>query len=273
MRDYAIQLALARPDPAQRLNILREYVQACVLRSLHEAEAFSSLAFVGGTALRFLYELPRFSEDLDFSQTGEHPAQAVAWMRKVKGDLEKAGFAPRVTWNDRKTVQSGWVRVAGLLKDIGLSGQAEEALSIKVEIDTNPPPGGCCAQRVLTRHLTFFVRHHTLPCLMAGKIHALLTRKYTKGRDWYDLFWYLSQQPPVLPEQAFLQEALDQTQGKGRVASAAWPTLVCERLSRADAGGIIEDVRPFLERPADAQYLTPDYLMPLLKAVVLSGRS
>ena len=61
MKDEALALARAVADPAQKLNVLREYIQAVTLRSLHESEAFVQLAFVGGTALRFVHRLPRFS--------------------------------------------------------------------------------------------------------------------------------------------------------------------------------------------------------------------
>ena len=67
MIDQALALAREQEDPGLALNLLREYLQSLVLRSLHESEAFRALAFVGGTALRFLHGLPRFSQDLDFS--------------------------------------------------------------------------------------------------------------------------------------------------------------------------------------------------------------
>ena len=71
-------MALARgiQDPGQARNRLREYLQALVLRSLHESEAFRQLALVGGTALRFLHDLPRFSETLDFSVTSAEGSAA-----------------------------------------------------------------------------------------------------------------------------------------------------------------------------------------------------
>ena len=87
MRDHAIELAQNVGSPADKLNILREYLQAFVMRSLHESEAFTCLSFVGGTALRFAFDLPRFSEGLDFSlenPTGYDPLQ---WLKKLKRDM------------------------------------------------------------------------------------------------------------------------------------------------------------------------------------------
>lgn len=67
MKDELLGDVAKVENPTQKLNLMREYLQAVALRSLHESEAFKNLAFVGGTALRFIYSLARFSEDLDFS--------------------------------------------------------------------------------------------------------------------------------------------------------------------------------------------------------------
>ncbi len=265
MKEQALSLARAAADRGQALNILREYLQALVLRSFHESEAFLSLAFVGGTALRFLHGLPRFSEDLDFSLVSPAGYAGQEWMAKVKRDLVMAGFTPEVTWNARKTVHTGWVRLRGLLRDAGLSPLADEKLAIKVEVDTRPPEGGRCDRRIVTRHISFLLQYHDPASLMAGKVHALLTRRYAKGRDWYDLVWYLSQRPPVSPNLALLQNALDQTQGAGRFDARRWREEVSGRLATQDVKALLDDVGPFLERPQDATMITRDNLLGLLR--------
>jgi len=265
MKEQALALVRGTLEPAQRLNLLREYLQALILRSLHECEAFRPLAFVGGTALRFLHGLPRFSEDLDFSLIGDAGYAGKEWMAKVKRDLTLAGLNPAVTWNDRKTVHIAWIRLPDLLHDTGLSPLPDEKLSIKLEIDTRPPAGMRCERRVVTRHVTFLLQHGDLPSLLAGKLHAVLTRRYAKGRDWYDLLWYLSQRPPVLPNLTLLQNALDQTQGSGRHDATEWQRLVQERLEAFDLKAIRDDVSPFLERPQDAALLTRENLSGLLQ--------
>ena len=264
MKEEALALVRGVSDPAQALNRLREYLQAFVLRSFHESEAFRPLAFVGGTALRFLHGLPRFSEDLDFSLVSGDGYAGKEWLAKVKRDLTLAGFAPEVTWNDRKVVHTGWVRVAGVLHEAGLSAMPTEKLAIKVEIDTRPPAGGRCERRIVTRYVTFLLQNYDLPSLLAGKLHAVITRKYAKGRDWYDLMWYLSQRPPVAPNLPLLQAALDQTQGAGRRDALLWKKLVQARLTALDMRAVSEDVSPFLERPQDAALLMRDNLAVLL---------
>lgn len=265
MKETALALIRDMSDRGQALNRLREYLQAFVLRSLHESEAFRPLAFVGGTALRFLHNLPRFSEDLDFSLVSADGYAGREWMSKVKRDLTLAGFNPEVTWNDRKVVHTSWVRVAGILHDAELSAMPDQKLAIKVEIDTRPPPGARCERRVVTRHVTFLLQHYDLPSLLAGKLHAVITRKYAKGRDWYDLMWYLSQRPPVVPNLSLLQHALDQTQGVDRYDARSWRAWVRERLAALDMQAICDDISPFLERPQDAALLSRENMEGLLQ--------
>jgi predicted nucleotidyltransferase component of viral defense system len=265
MKEEALSLVRGVSDPGQALNRLREYLQSFVLRSFHESEAFRPLAFVGGTALRFLHNLPRFSEDLGFSLVSADGYAGKEWMAKVKRDLTLSGFDSDVTWNDRKVVHSGWVRVAGILHDAGLSALPNQKLAIKVEIDTRPPAGAHCERRLITRQMTFFLQHYDLPSLLAGKLHATITRTYAKGRDWYDLVWYLSQRPPVVPNLPLLQNALDQTQGAGRHDARSWGELVRERMATLDMQAVRDDVSPFLERPQDAALLSHENLAGLLR--------
>lgn len=90
---------------------------------------------------------------------------------------------------------------------------------------------------------------------MAGKLHALLTRGYPKGRDWFDLVWYRSRRPPIDPNVPLLQHALEQTQGADRYRADDWRRLLRTRLADVDIGTLTRDVEPFLERPADALLL------------------
>lgn len=264
MKEEAISLAKNIADPGQRLNVLREYLQALVMRSLHESEAFRCIAFVGGTALRFLYGLPRFSEDLDFSLDASEGYDPEKWMSKTKRDLQLAGLDAAVTLNDHKTVHVAWIKIFGVLKDVGLTAMAQQKLSIKLKIDTRPPHGAQTLNQVIERHRMFVVRCYDLPSLMAGKLHALITRQYSKGRDWYDFFWYRAQRPQPQPNLVLLQNALDQTEGKETFESGKWEGYVREKIAALDIGKIRKDVQPFLERQGDAELITKNNLESLL---------
>ncbi len=265
MKEEALNLVRPIRDPARRLNVLREYLQALLLRSLHESEGFKCLAFVGGTALRFLHNLPRFSEDLDFSLETSAGYEGEKWMLKAKRDLTLAGWDTSVTWNDRKTVNTSWIKIGGVLKDAGLSGMADQKLSIKVEIDTRPPAGAVVENLLVERHRLFVLKCYDLSSLMAGKLHALITRQYPKGRDWYDFIWYTACRPPVEPNRVLLQQALDQTQGVGVMSSDQWRTHVEVRIKTLDMDAIRADVQPFLERPEEADLITRENLLSLLE--------
>ncbi|NLB64981.1 MAG: nucleotidyl transferase AbiEii/AbiGii toxin family protein [Lentisphaerae bacterium] len=265
MREEALAVAREKTDPAQKLNVLREYLQTCVLRSLHESEAFACLSFVGDTALRFLYNLPRFSENLDFSLEDASGYDPVKWLDKVKRDLMAAGFDVSLTWNDCKTVHVAWARFAGLLKAAGLSGIPEQKVSIRLEIDTRPPTGAEMATNIVNRHNRLMaLRHHDLPSLMAGKVHALLVRPYPKGRDWYDALWYLARRPPVEPNLVLLQNALDQTGPTGKYDAANWRKAVGSYLDKLDDEVLRADIAPFLEHSEEARWLERGYLQAVL---------
>lgn len=264
MKEEAINLARNIADPGQRLNVLREYLQALVLRSLHESEAFQCIAFVGGTALRFLYGLPRFSEDLDFSLNSSKGYAPEKWMNKTKQDLQLAGLDTAVTLNDRKTVHVAWIKIGEVLKGVGLAAMAQQKLSIKLEIDTRPPVGAQTRNQVIERHRMFVVKCYDMPSLMAGKLHALITRQHSKGRDWYDFIWYRAQKPQPEPNLVLLQNALDQTQGAKVFDSGKWEGYVRDKIATLDIGKIREDIQPFLERQGDAELITRENLESLL---------
>jgi predicted nucleotidyltransferase component of viral defense system len=261
MKDEALELAQREGDPLRRLNILREYIQAFALRSLHESRAFECLSFVGGTALRFVYDLPRWSEDLDFSMESAAGYSPRDWLSKLKRDLAFSGFEADITWNERKAVHTAWIRVHGILFEAGLSGHKAEKLSIKLEIDSKPPRGAGTETRVISRHFMFGLRHHDLPSMMAGKVHAILTRGRDKGRDWYDLLWYCSRRPPVEPKQSFLEAALQLTGGE---IPASWSATLRSRLEVLDLSAIRADIQPFLERREDLMLLTKEHLLSIL---------
>lgn len=255
MKEEALELALAIPDPVDRMNTLREYVQASALRSLHESRAFEAISFVGGTALRFLYGLPRYSEDLDFSVEAKHGYRPELWLKKLKRDLELSGFAAEVSWNDRPTVQVAWIRIPDLLQEAGLVHRRDQKLAIKLEIDTTPPEGARSESRIVNRFFLFGLRYHDLPSLMAGKINALLTRQFTKGRDWYDLLWYRSRRPSVNPNLTLLEAALKQT---GTSMPETWQAAILGKIATLDLGKVVADVAPFLERRAEVDLLTEE---------------
>ncbi|MFA7173700.1 MAG: nucleotidyl transferase AbiEii/AbiGii toxin family protein [Kiritimatiellia bacterium] len=267
MKDYLRQLTEGNTNALARNCLAREYLQARVLESLQDTGAFMRWAFVGGTALRFLFSIPRFSEDLDFSliQEGLEPAFKQA-MEEVRRAFTLEGYRVDITVNERKTVASAWVRFPGLLYELGLSAQATQVLSIKLKLDTRPPPGACIETSIVRRHATLNLCHYDKASLFAGKLHAVLSRKWTKGRDLYDLAWYLADRRWPEPNLDQLNAALSQTGWAGPTMTATnWRSELARRLATLDWQRAQADVRPFLERERDIDLVTLESLNKLLE--------
>ncbi|MCK4246795.1 nucleotidyl transferase AbiEii/AbiGii toxin family protein, partial [Candidatus Bipolaricaulota bacterium] len=140
MKDRALQLVRAAPQ-GQKRNVLREYLQAHVLYSLQSVRAFERIAFVGGTALRFLYGLGRYSEDLDFSLEHARGYSFDRLLDQVESDLANAGFDVTIHPHKGEPVHSAFVSLPGLLYEARVSPHRMEKLSVKIEIDARPPAG------------------------------------------------------------------------------------------------------------------------------------
>jgi predicted nucleotidyltransferase component of viral defense system len=260
VKDYLAELVRTSPTPAQALNVAREYLQARILGGFQRAGAMIPLAFHGGTALRFLYASARYSEDLDFALGQARSKYDLrAYLQAMRAELIAEGYAVTLKVNDRKVVHSAFVRFAGLPYELGLSPQRDQALAVKVEVDTNPPAGAVLATTVVRRYVTLQLQHHDRASLLAGKLHAILQRPYLKGRDVYDLLWYLSDPDWPAPNLTLLAHALEQTGWTGSpVTEANWRALVRDRLQALAWDHVVADVRPFLEPSADLGILTLD---------------
>ena len=172
----------------------------------------TSLAFHGGTSLRFLFSLPRYSEDLDFALEGDVSRYDLRrHLRAVRAELSAEGYRVELHMREHRAVHSAFVRFPGTLYEIGLSPHPGQVLAVKVEVDTNPPAGATMDTTLVRRHETLRLFHHDRASLLAGKLHAVLQRPYTKGRDLYDLVWYLSDPDWPPPNLALLNAALRQT--------------------------------------------------------------
>ena len=263
MRDHLLALAADQQDPRVRLNLVRDYLQAHILRSMHSAGAFAALAFQGGTALRFLYGLRRFSEDLDFAlERPEHDRGFEYWAKRVKRDFELSGYDVEATLQTVRIVHSAKVKFPGLLHDTGLARERGAKLMIRIEVETRPPAGAILETRLITRHFPITFRVHDLSSCLAGKIHALLARRYARGRDLFDLAWYLTRPDRPSPNLDLLENALAQTGWKGpTIGPRTWRSVLLDRVASLDWAAVVRDVEPFLEDPADRQLLERERLL------------
>lgn len=258
MKEYLAELVRQGITPAQGRNLAREYLQARILAGLQRAGAMIPLAFHGGTALRFLFAHGRYSEDLDFALEGDRQHYDFRrYLQALRGDLTPEGYNVELKVNDQKTVHSAFVRFPGLPYELGLSGQRSEVLAVKLEVDTDPPAGAGLATTVVRRYVVLQLHHHDGASLLGGKLHAVLQRAYGKGRDIYDLLWYLSDPTWPAPNLVLLNNALEQTGWQGGALTAEnWRNVVREHLRRINWSSISSDVSPFVEPGFDLRLLT-----------------
>jgi len=241
-------------NPVAEEQATKEILQEVSLYSLWRAGFFEVAAFQGGTSLRILHKLPRFSEDLDFILKEPNPDfEWSGYLDQLLKGLEEFGLQSEALDKSRMDQR---IKKA-LLKDTSISNQLDlsfyrghpgKKLNIKLEIDVDPPAGSGFEYSYLDFPLDFEICHQDLSSNFSLKIHALLCRPYVKGRDWYDFNWYVKQNiPPNLPH---LQAALNQYgpwEGQNIEVDAAWLNrTLLEKVAAIDWNEATRDVERFL---------------------------
>jgi len=191
-------------------NAFREIIQEIALLGLWRSKFFEHSAFYGGTALRVVYKLDRYSEDLDFSLLKPDDRFSLgAYAGSLQREINSFGF--QVDFEQRhkshqSPIESTFLKTNTYKQMIIIEASEDllrdlhplKNLKIKLEVDTDPPAGFETETRFVLQPIPFSVRIFSLPDLFAGKLHALLCRHWksrVKGRDWYDLVWYVSKHP------------------------------------------------------------------------------
>lgn len=257
---------------------LKEITQELILYSLHNAGFFKMAAFQGGTALRILHGLQRFSEDLDFALIKpDRKFDLNSYLAAINGELKTYGYDVRVEGRaSANAVQNTFLKddsLGRLLKvQYPKTDGAMRTLKIKLEVDTHPPAGAKVEKMYLDFPVGFFVTAHDLTSLFAGKTHALLCRDYIKGRDWFDFLWYVGKN--IKPNLPLLSNALEQLgpwKGRGlRADMKFYGKEMANRIKEIDWKRAKEDVQRFL-RPADVKILelwSEDYFLDYLKRLI-----
>jgi len=241
------------------LQALREILQEIALLGLWRNKFFDKAAFYGGTALRILYGLDRFSEDMDFSLLSPmDDFDLSAYTTALQKELAAFGFDVRIDQrnkNAESAIQSAFLK-ANTLNQLLVIETSEELLKtvhrgqilkIKLEIDTDPPPEFETHTRYLLQPIPFAVRTYTLPDLFAGKMHAILCRRWkkrVKGRDWYDLVWYAANHPQL--HLAHLEQRMRQS-GHWKGREQLTPELFKQLLSQAIDKLVVDQARKEVE--------------------------
>lgn len=252
------------PSREEKLNYLREFLQILILKIIGDTGYFRNLSFVGGTALRILYDLRRFSEDLDFSLFEKSHYDFQQLGDRLQQQMRNYGLEADFKMQQKNAVQNIEIRVTNILLPLGLSSHKGEKLFIKLEIDSNPPAGARTEISLVSRTYVFTVTHYDIPSLFATKLHACFFRGFVKGRDFYDLLWYLGKR--IKPNFDLLNNAIRQTHPeRGPVTESNFKEFLENELSKIDFKKAQQDVARFLEDKAELKLIDREVFLAALK--------
>jgi hypothetical protein len=274
-------------NEADLINALKEVFQEIALLGLYQGGFFEKAAFYGGTALRILHGLPRFSEDLDFTLLQKNDNfKLEQYFGSIVDEFEALGIsidiAQKVKKDFKSDIASAFLKNGTSIhtlnikaNDLGniLNGiHSGKKLKIKFEIDTNPPLKFQTESKTLLLPKTFNIITMTLPNLYAGKMHAVLCRKWisrVKGRDWYDFEWYVKRNTSLnlehLQERMYESNDLDKST---KLDEKLFKELLYKRIDELDIDGVIKEVSPFIKDKSGFEFWSKDYFKLLTDKVI-----
>src|SRR5690554_561639 len=260
------------------LSALREIMQEITLAGLSRTNFFEKAAFYGGTALRIFYKLDRYSEDLDFSLLKADPDFLIEpYFNAIIDEFKSLGLTVSIK-EKRKTehsaIESAFLKAETIWKEIVLEDIIKEigvrsnrSLTIKIEIDRLPPLNFTTEEKLVLRPFSFYVKCFTKPSLFAGKMHALLFRKWknrVKGRDWYDLEWYIKKGIP-LNVNHFLTRAKDTNDWlDDNISNEQINELLDAKITSVSFKSIKEDIVRFIPNDDVLKIWSPKYFKDLI---------
>ena len=261
-------------------NALKEILQEVALLGLWRSKFFEHAAFYGGSALRILYGLDRFSEDLDFSLLQPDPGfRLTPYLKAVEMELLGLGFEVSVQEKVKTTqtaIESAFIKAGTKLHLIKIKVpevlsqrlHKDRQMTVKLEVDTDPPAGFEVEARTLLQPIPFAVKSYQLPDLFAGKLHALLQRSWktrVKGRDYYDFIWYVARGTPC--RLGHLEQRLRQSGGLTSpepLTSHQLGEFLRVKFSQLDVEAAKRDIEPFLKDHAALTLWSRDFFVGLL---------
>jgi len=265
------------------INALREILQEIALLALWRSKFFEKAAFYGGTALRILYGLDRFSEDMDFSLLKPLADFDIArYTEFLEKEIRGFGFNVRVERIDKAVespIQSAFLKANTRNQLLVIETEEKmlqtipksQILKIKLEVDTDPPHGFETQTRYLLQPVPFAVRAFSLPDLFAGKIHAILYRRWkgrVKGRDWYDLVWYVANYPDL--NLYHLEQRMRQTgdwKGDTPLRAEILEELLIKAINDLDVDQARREVEPFVRDPENLAIWSRNFFLDIASRI------
>lgn len=238
-----IELFYPKTMRSFKSNLLREYFQHKILEIIYGSKWFNKLVFMGGTSLRIVHSLNRFSEDLDFDNIGLKEKDFKELARFIVKRLKLEGYEVDVKIVLKKAFHAH-IQISDMLYKAGISGH--KSAKITISIDTQPQSFSYCPSQVLINKFDIFLKINVVPIdiLLSQKIYAAVSRKRTMGRDFFDIIFLMGRTKPNLDYLKLKMNVKDESDLKERLLK------FCSRL---DFKRLAEDVDKFLIVPQDAK--------------------
>ncbi len=253
-----------------KINRVREILQLIILKIIYDRGFFNNLAFTGGTALRIVFHLRRFSEDLDFSLVNKKDYDFEIISSSLVKSLKLYGLSVEIKQKTKSNVHSLMLKFPGLLKSLGISNLESQKIAVKLEVDSNPPEGGKVLNTLVNKVYLFNVTHFDLSSMFATKLHACFYRKYTKGRDFYDFLWYLGKK--IKPNYFLFNNAVIQSEGKNpKVGENNFKKYLLERIQKVNFDLARKDVERFIEDKNELKLLDLKVIRDTIEAAYSGG--
>ena len=259
-----------------RLNAVHEVMQQICLAGLNRAGFFEKAAFYGGTCLRIFHGLARFSEDMDFSLTETDTSFNLEnYFEAILNEFLLLGREVSIQKKEKKQTTN---IESAFLKDstdiVNIRFQTEPSTKIRIEVDKIPPLKFDTEHKLLLLPFSFMTRCFTLPGLFAGKMHALLFRKWrnrVKGRDWYDFEWYIRNNIPLdfnhFKERATQSEGIDFK----NLSKEEFSYILQEKIRGTKIEMVKTDVRRFVLNPSELEIWSTDYFLQLAEFLTIKN--
>jgi len=263
------------------LSALREIMQEITLAGLSRTDFFEKAAFYGGTALRIFYGLDRYSEDLDFSLLKPDLDFSIEpYFKAILDEFKSLGLTVSIKEKEKTkqtAIDSAFLKAETIWQEIVLEDiiketgvRSNKTLKIKIEVDRHPPLNFKTEEKLLLRPFSFYVKCYARPSLFAGKMHALLFRKWktrVKGRDWYDLEWYIKKGIP-LDVNHFLTRAKDTNDWKDdSISNEQIIKLLDAKIEAVSFSSIKEDIVRFIKDDDILNIWSPEYFKDLVEKI------
>ena len=273
-------IAEYKPTNAEEASkALREIMQEIALAGLSRGKFFEKAAFYGGTALRIFHNLDRFSEDLDFSLLEVNPKFTLEpYFPPIKAEFAALGLTISIHEKNKaivNTIDSAFLKSDTVWRELVLDGiipqnglNQKPSIKIKLEVDREPPLGFTTEENLLIKPVSFYVKCFTLPHLFAGKMHALLFRKWGTnviGRDWYDMEWYIKNGVPLALNHFALRAIDSDDWGKETITIQEFKNLLTRKIKAVNMDRVKADIKRFISDPKKLDIWSEKYFLDLLK--------